>query len=106
MMKLSPLQVGIGSAGVLLLLLPCMLPVAASSGHLKITVSDSSVLQQYLCGTNEQQVANNTVLELVSSSYVGQTLGRIIRKSRVDIKVRSFHCFTQYLQTNTKKTYQ
>ena len=70
-MKLSLLQVGNGSACVLLLLLPCMFPLAASSGQSKvIPVSDSNVLQQYLCGTNDQQVLDNTVLELTSPSYV------------------------------------
>ena len=41
-----------------------------SCGHCSvITVSDSNVLQQYLCGTNDQLVPNNTVLDLVSPFY-------------------------------------
>ena len=35
-----------------------------------ITVDSSNTLQQYLCGTNDQQIPNNTEIELVSSSYV------------------------------------
>ena len=41
-----------------------------SYGHCTvITVRDSNVLQQYLCGTNDQLVPNNTVLDLVSPFY-------------------------------------
>ena len=88
-MKLFLLQVGIGSAGILLLLLPCMLPFAASSGKSKITVSDSSVLQQYLCGTNDQQVPNNTVLELTSPSYVLNASGLCLVSDRHNIGIVS-----------------
>ena len=35
-----------------------------------IPVNSSNTLQQYLCGTNDQLIPNNTVIELVSSSYV------------------------------------
>ena len=42
-----------------------------SSGQYNVTsVNSSNSLQQYLCGTNDQQIPNNTVIELVSSSYV------------------------------------
>ena len=68
------------SSGVLFLLLElvlCLLPrLAASSqsSRVKLDVipvtNTTNVLQQYLCGTNHQQIPNNTVIQLVSSSYV------------------------------------
>ena len=89
-MKLSLFQVVINSAGVFLLLLSSLLPLAASSGQSKvIPVRDSNVLQQYLCGTNDQQVPNNTVLELTSPSYVLNASGLCLVSDRHNIGIVS-----------------
>ena len=74
-MKLFPMQLGTVTmgAGLLLLLLQSLSWFPASFGQSKvhsITVRDSNILQQFLCRTNNHQIPNNTILELVSPSYV------------------------------------
>ena len=69
------LQQSTNSSGVLFLLLELvssLLPLAASSVKLDVirVTNTTNDLQQYLCGTNDQQIPNNTVIELVSPSYV------------------------------------
>ena len=89
-MKLSLWQVGISSAGVLLLLSSQLLPLAASSGQSKvIQMRDSNVLHQYLCGTYEQKVANNTVLKLILPSYVLNTSGLCLVSNKHNIGIVS-----------------
>ena len=72
------LQLSTNSSGVLLLeLVLCLLPrLAASSqsSRVKLDVilvtNTTNDLQRYLCGKNDQQIPNNTVIQLVSPSYV------------------------------------
>ena len=65
------MQLRTTNAGAYILVLSCLISLAQSFDKSKtITVSDSKVLQWYLCGTNDKQVLNNTVLELVLPSYV------------------------------------
>ena len=74
------LQLSTNSSGVLFVLLElvlCLLPrltAFSRSSRVKLDVisvtNTTNVLQRYLCGTNDQQIPNNTVIELVSPSYV------------------------------------
>ena len=88
-MKLALFQVVINCAGVLLLLLSSLLPLAAASSRL-IFVSDSNVLQQYLCGKNDQQVPNNTVLILISPLYELNASDLCLVSNRHNIGIVSF----------------
>ena len=61
-----------------------------SSGQYNvISVNSSNTLQQYLCGTNDQQIPNNTVIQLVSRSYVLNASGLCLVSDRHNIGIVS-----------------
>ena len=58
-----------GRADVLILLLFSLLSLSSFGQCNVITVTNGYSLQQYLLGTNVQQVHDDTILELVSPTY-------------------------------------
>ena len=73
-----------------------------SSGQCNvIPVNSSNTLQQYLCGTNDQLIPNNTVIELVSSSYVLNASGLCLVSDRHNIGIVSKQLARISCTTNT-----
>ena len=101
------LQLSTNSSGVLFLLLElvlCLLPLAASSVKLHVidVTNATNVLQQYLgCGKNDQQIPNNTVLQLVSPSYVLNASGLCLVSNRHNIGIVSKQQAVITCTTNT-----
>ena len=91
------LQLSTNSSGVLFLLLElvlCLLPrfaASSQSSRVKLDVirvtNTTSDLQRYLCGKNDQQIPNNTILQLVSSSYVLNASGLCLVSNKHSISI-------------------
>ena len=103
------LHLSTNGAGVLFLLLELvssLLPLANSSLN-KLDVirvaNTTNDLQQYLCGTNHQQIPNNTVIQLVSPSYVLNASRLCLVSDRHNIGIVS-NLIRQPMITCTTKT--